>query len=53
MPSLCVLGDAENGTLGVGDPVRCKETTECCDEDEAAVVLHRARELGDFLTNQS
>ena len=47
--SLCVLGDTEDGTLGIGDPVRCEETAEGCDENQAAVVLNGACELGDLV----
>lgn len=47
--SLRVLRDSEHGTLAVVYPVRCEETTECSDEDQAAVVFHRLGQLGDFV----
>lgn len=45
MTSLCVLGDTENGTLCIIDPVWCKETREGSDEDEAAIVVDSGSEF--------
>lgn len=47
--TLCVLGDAEDGALGIVNPVWCEETRECSDKDKTAVVVDRGRELRHLL----
>ena len=47
--TLCVLGDTEDGTLCIINPVWCEETGECSDEDETAVVVDSGSELRNLL----